>query len=317
MAKSQQEEALAAAMVAGEVAAVREWLATNPTLEKLTLRGPDDYGWSPLQLAAFAQTNYRGTAEVTALLVHASSQPQQAEALAFFASEDKYLAQARALLDAGVTADVARKEGGTALQLAAGNGNPKMVQLLLKRGANPNTEGPHGSALRCASSSPLLVAMMSAAAANQPFCLFALHDLEKLRVSLEAKARDVRAFLLANPTEVFFAVAFEGSRTKANSERHFEAALARGREDFPDAYREPAKVERLRYNPGDFGFVVPAAPTASVPPLDFACLVQRGPDDDRTVRDLVVETFELNRAAVLAGVKVPADFRFLAAKHVA
>lgn len=317
MAKAQHEEALATAMVTGNVAAVREWLATSPALEKLTLPGPDGFGWSPLQLAAFAQTKHHGVAEVTALVVRASSPLQRAEALAFFASEDEYLAQARALLDAGLSVDVVRKDGGTALQLAVGNRNPKMVQLLLKRGANPNTEGPYGSALKSASGTGSLEAMLMAAAANEPFCLFALHDLDTLRPSLEAKARDVRAFLFANPTEQFFAVAFEGSRTKANSERHFEAALARAKESFPEAYQAPAKVQRLRYNPGDFGFVVPAAPTAAVPTLDFACFEQRGPDDDRTVSDLVVETFELNRAVVLGGLKVPADFRFLAAKHVA
>lgn len=315
MSQSKQEAVdIAAAIIGGDVAKVREWLATGPTMGTLKLRAPDGRSWSALQLAALAETRHQGSAEVTRALVEATETSKQAEALHFFASEDAYVKEATALLNAGVPVDVPGQEASTALQLATGNGNAKMVQLLLKRGADATREGPSGSALKT-SSSKLLTTMMKAALEHRPFCVFACHDLAKVRANLEARARAVRAFLLAHPDESVFVVAFEAGRTKANSERTFAEALARGRSTFPGEYETEASVQSLRFNVGDFGFVVPAAPTASPVALDFGFLAQRGEDDDRTERELEVEAFTVNRAAVLEGVKVPADFRFMYGKH--
>ena len=120
------------AIVRGDVELVRRWLATGPDLGKQEYVGADGYARSPLELAALAETRHQGAAEVTQLIVGASDPLTQAGALLCFAAEEKTLPEVRALLAAGVPVDALSAQGGTALQLAVGNNNPKMVQLLLK-----------------------------------------------------------------------------------------------------------------------------------------------------------------------------------------
>jgi ankyrin repeat protein len=54
-------------------------------------------------------------------------------------------AGAAEILQAGAWVDRSDRNGETALMLAAKQGDPKMTELLLKHGANPNRSGPAGN----------------------------------------------------------------------------------------------------------------------------------------------------------------------------
>jgi ankyrin repeat protein len=56
----------------------------------------------------------------------------------FVAAEDGDLGRVRAALAAGARIDIAAKGGWEALMYAVNRGDPAIVQLLIKRGANPN-----------------------------------------------------------------------------------------------------------------------------------------------------------------------------------
>ncbi len=72
------------------------------------------------------------------------------EGNALMAAMDYGQALTKALLDAGVPADVASNEGYTPLLSASCYGNAEVVALLLAAGANPDTRSNNTTALECA-----------------------------------------------------------------------------------------------------------------------------------------------------------------------
>src|SRR5262249_28196564 len=74
-----------------------------------------------------------------------AAQPDRMTALHWAVRQDD-LETAQLLIRAGAKADATTRYGVTPLYLAATNGNPAMIDMLLRAGASPNSANPGGEA---------------------------------------------------------------------------------------------------------------------------------------------------------------------------
>ncbi|MBN1501815.1 MAG: hypothetical protein JW982_16775 [Spirochaetes bacterium] len=80
-------------------------------------------------------------------------------------------------------------------------------------------------------------------------------------------------------------------------------------------YQKPDVIRHLRFNPGDFSFVVPSH-TPSSAELDFKALKEIRKHDDRTESDLLVELFMDNRSVLETLFSLTDDFIVIAPGHI-
>nr|WP_284149190.1 ankyrin repeat domain-containing protein [Leptospira weilii] len=268
-------------------------------------------------MAAIAETKYKGSPEITKLILENSSAEEQGEVLYFFASEDKYLEQASALLRAGIQVD-SGQENSTPLQLAVGNQNPKMVYLLLSYGADPNRKGEDGSAFDSADSNPLYEGMLNSALNGNLKSPYYFIDLEKVKLSLNRWANSIQAFAQNNTDKTFYVFGIDGGRLVANSEEEFQKTLKKYQERYPDRYNQEDKIQSLRYNPGDFSFSIPEKwndDAGDVIHLDDSFLNPME-NETRIEKELLRDGLILNRNLIFKDLKLSSDFRISAFGHV-
>ncbi|WP_061219555.1 ankyrin repeat domain-containing protein [Leptospira weilii] len=312
------EEQLNQAILSGNVSFITDYIQSGAGFGKITLVTPDGYGASPLRLAAIAETKYKGSPEITKLILENSSAEEQGEVLYFFASEDKYLEQASALLRAGIQVD-SGQENSTPLQLAVGNQNPKMVYLLLSYGADPNRKGEDGSAFDSADSNPLYEGMLNSALNGNLKSPYYFIDLEKVKLSLNRWANSIQAFAQNNTDKTFYVFGIDGGRLVANSEEEFQKTLKKYQEKYPDRYNQENKIQSLRYNPGDFSFSIPEEwddrRAGDVIHLDDSFLNPME-NETRIEKELLRDGLILNRNLIFKDLKLSSDFRISAFGHV-
>jgi ankyrin repeat protein len=130
-----KQQQLAAAAEAGDEAAVREILASDPALA----RGYAKDGWSMLHVAA--------TPSVANLLLGAGADINASNRHKVLGPGNKPLHSAvymnrpelvEFLLDRGADVNATDRAGWTPLHMAVANGHPHLARRLLEAGANPN-----------------------------------------------------------------------------------------------------------------------------------------------------------------------------------
>ncbi|RHX80785.1 ankyrin repeat domain-containing protein [Leptospira yasudae] len=315
MSSSIQEQ-LTQAILSGSVNVIADYIRSGAGFEKITLITPDGFGASPLRLAAIAEAKYKGSSEITKMILENSSVEEQENVLYSFASEDEYLEQTEALLRAGILPDIGTKDQ-TPLQLAVGNRNPKMVFLLLSYGADPSRKGKYGSAFDSAESNPLFLGMLTSARSGKPKSPYYFVDLEKVKQVLNRWANAVRMFAQNHKEKTFYVFGIDGSRLVANSEEEFQRTLKKYQDNYPDRYNQEDKIQFLRYNPGDFSF---SMPEISVD-LEENILLDHSylnpiENETRTEKELLKDGLILNRNAIFKDLKLSADFRISAFGHI-
>lgn len=310
------------AILSGDLLFLNSYLTQGGNFNKMTLVTPDGYGVNAIKLAILAQLKHNGLAEITKLVIENSSIEDKTETLYFYASEDKYIKEMEILLKNEVSVDLMYKNQ-SALQLATGNGNPKMVYLLLLNGANPNQKGEYGSALDLAKKmyyDPSFQLMMESFLIGEPKSPFDFVEKEKIISQINAWINALVCFAKKQTNQTFYALAIDSGRLKANSEEKFLSTLKEYQKNYPNSYNTIEKINRLKFNPGDFSFHAIEDEKDDFfidysKMLDLSFL-KRKKDDNRTAKDLLLEGLLLNQNYFLTKLHVTNDFKIIAPNHI-
>ncbi len=313
-----KKDAIVSALLNGNLDSLQQ--VTGSAWANETLTDPQGYGVKALELALRAEVSGAGSSQLTAYVLDETDLEISKEILLGLASEDKYLPKMGALLKAGMPVDSLFKNQ-TALQRATGNGNQKMVHLLLSHGADPHHPGEYGTAYEEAKSQhyqPAFQGMMDAFLTGESKSPFDFIAVDKIRSTLQKWALQIAAFAPQVAEETIYVVGFESGRLKLNSEDAFEKNLARYREMFPGKYQAEADIESLRYNIGDFSYhdlgSLPEE-VSGAPSLDWAFL-ERQEADVRTEKEVLYQGLLSNLEALLAPLQTTAQPRVIASGHV-
>ncbi|WP_078130608.1 ankyrin repeat domain-containing protein [Leptospira alexanderi] len=312
-------ELLTQAILSGNVEKIAEHLQSGGGFEDVVLESPNGYGVSPLKLAVIAETQYNGLPGITKLILENSTLKTQSEDLLFFASEDAYLDQAKAMLRAGMQPD-SPTANQTALQLAVGNKSPKMVHLLLSYGADPNRRGNNGSAFDRAESNPLYEGMLSSALNGNLKSPYYFIDLEKVKRSLNRWADQIRMIVRDFNDQTFYVFGIDHGSLVANTEEKFKKTLEKYQKNYPNRYDREDKVLSLKYNSGDFSFQVPVVPEKADfqndrIDLDYSFLNPRE-NENRIEKELLRDGLLSNRDILFKDLNISKDFKILAFGHI-
>ncbi len=315
------KEKLSNAIISGDLKFLESYFDNGNDFQGITLESPDGYGKKPIELAILSQIQFKGSSQITKLVQKHSSEQVLAEVLVSFASEDKYLNEMKALLEAGVFVDLAH-ENQTALQRATGNKNLKMVHLLLSYGADPNKSGEYGTALEKASKihyEPAFKEMMVSFMNGVPKSPFDFVDKDEVIKKLNAWIYGLKTFAKDNKNHTFYALAIDGGKLKANSEEEFEGTLKKYRDDFPGDYVLEEEIKSLKFSVGDFSFYeIEKALDASIEndktDIDLTFL-KRQENDNRTAKDLMIEGLIKNKELFTKEMNITNDFKIMAYGH--
>ena len=314
-------EQISKAILSGNLSFLNAFIKEGKTFNKITLETPNGDGIPAIQLAILAQLKHNGLAEITKLVIENSSIEDKTETLFFYASEEKYISEMEILLKNKVPIDLTRKNR-SALQLATGNGNPKMVHLLLLNGANPNLEGEYGSALDLAKEryyDPSFQLMMESFLLGKPKSPFDFVEKEKIITQINTWINALICFGKKHNHENFYVLAIDSSMLKANSEEKFLVTLKEYQKKNPK-YHNIEKINSLKFNPGDFSYYAiekekNAFFTDYSKELDLSFLIKKK-DDNRTAKNLLFEGLVVNQNYFLTELHVTNDFKIIAPGHI-
>lgn len=313
------EEQLSNAIISGDFEFLKLYINEGNNFNQITLVAPDRYGKKPLELAVLSQINYKGSAEITKLILENSNVESQAEILLNFASEDSHLDKMKVLLESRISVDLAYNNQ-TALQRATGNRNLKMVHLLLENGADPNKSGEYRTAFEEAQEiydstyRDMMTAFMNGKTSS-PFDF-----VNKSEVISQLKNWILSLLNLAknHKNQTFYAVAIDGMRLAANSEEEFKVTLKKYQRRFPQKYRQEEEIKSLKFNTGDFSFHEIEIQTDSLNTnldLDLSFL-QKRENENRTKKDLLFEGLLKNKALFTSEMNTTDDFKIIIKGHV-
>ncbi|EMO28735.1 ankyrin repeat domain-containing protein [Leptospira noguchii] len=311
-------EMLTQAILKGDILEIRKFLETGNSFENVQVVDPKGFGRSPLQFAAIAEADYGGSSEVTKIIFENSSEPKQAEALFFFASEDNYLAYTKVLLKAGIQPDVS-EQNQTPLQLAVGNHNLKTTYWLLAYGADSQKKGKYGSAIEIANSGSVYEEILKSAIEGKVKSPYYFLDLERIKEILRSWTNSIQLFSAQHNDQKFYVFGIDVGRLVANTEEAFQKTLQYYVKNYGDQYKSQEKIQHLRYSSGDFSFSIPIVKTANtdveVVGLDFSFLEPQK-DEDRTEKELLRDGLVFNRDFIFKHTKVSDDFKIFAFGHI-
>ncbi len=316
------EEKLSNAIISGDIQFLETYFNNGNDLKGITLVSPDGYGIKPIKLAILSQIRFKGSSQISKLVLKHSSEQVLAEVLVSFASEDKYLEEMKALLEIGVLVDLAH-ENQTPLQRATGNENLKMVHLLLSYGADPNKTGEYGSALEKANKihyEPAFEKMMVSFMNGEPKSPFDFVDKDKIIRQLNSWIHCLKNFAKDNKNQTFYVLAIDGGQLKANSEEEFKATLKQYQDDFPGEYVHEEEINRLKFSVGDFSFYeiekeIDAPLENDKTAIDLA-FIKRQENDNRTEKDLLLEGLLKNKELFTREMNITNDFKIMADGHI-
>ncbi|WP_445456707.1 hypothetical protein [Flavobacterium sp. HNIBRBA15423] len=315
-------DTISKAILSGDSLFLNSYLNQGGNFNKLTLTTPDGYGVTAIQLAVLAQMKYNGLKEITKLVIENSSIEDKASALRSYSSEDKYIREMEIVLKNGIPADL-MFENQSALQLATGNGNEKMVHLLLVHGADPNLEGKYGSALESAKKmyyAPSFQQMMESFLIGEQKSPFDFVEKESIISQINLWINSLISFAKKHTNQTFYVLAIDAGRLKANSEEKFLSTIKKYQKKHPNSYNTEEKINHLKFNPGDFSFhsIEEEKDEPFVDygkELDLSFLIRKK-DDNRTAKDLLFEGLLLNQKYFLTELRVTADFKIKSPNHI-
>lgn len=299
---------------------MNSYLNQGGSFNKMTLITPQGHGISVIKLAILAQMKYNVSKEITKLIIENSSVEDQASTLHSYSSEDKYSKEMEILLKNEVPVDLIH-QNRSALQLATGNGNLKMVHLLLVHGANPNLEGEYGSALDLAKEryyDPSFQLMMESFLLGEPKSPFDFVVKEEIIAQINTWINTLLGFGKKHNHENFYVLAIDSSMLKANSEEKFLITLKEYQTKNPK-YHNIEKINSLKFNPGDFSYAIEKEKEAFFTDyskeLDLSFLIKKK-DDNRTAKNLLFEGLVVNQNHFLTELRVTKDFKIIAPNHI-
>lgn len=312
------KDTISKAILTKDLLFLNSYVKEGGNFNKMTLEKPDGDSTLAIQLAILAQLKHNGLAEITKLVIQNSSIEDQVEALFSYASEDKYIQEMEILLENKVSVDHIYKNR-SALQLATGNGNPKMVHLLLLYGANPNLEGEYGSALDVAKEryyDPSFQLMMESFLLGKPKSPFDFVEKEEIIAQINTWINALIGFGKKHNHENFYVLAIDSSMLKANSEEKFLVTLKEYQTKNPK-YHNIEKINTLKFNPGDFSYAIEKDVffTDYSKELDLSFLIKKK-DDNRTAKNLLFEGLVVNQNYFLTELRVTKDFKIIAPNHI-
>lgn len=311
---------LSAAIISGNLKFLKAYIDSGNDFNEITFTTPDGYEETPIKLAILSQTNFEDSSEVTKLIVENSSDEKIAKVLLFFASEEKYLENMKALLECNVFVDLLH-DNQTALLMATGNRNLKMTHLLLSYGANPEAGGEYGTALEEAkmiSYEPAYEEMMISFMKGEPKSLFDFIDKDKVINQLNKWVHSLINFGKENQGNTFYVVAIDGGRLIANSIEKFKITLKNYQEQYPDSYFKEEKIKELEFSSGDFYFhqiekEIDASNDSKIQ-LDLTFITQQK-NDNRAEKDLLIEGLLKNKELFTKEMNITGDFKIMAYGH--
>ncbi len=312
------KDTISKAILTKDLLFLNSYVKEGGNFNKMTLEKPDGDSTLAIQLAILAQLKHNGLAEITKLVIQNSSIEDQVEALFSYASEDKYILEMEILLENKVLVDHKYKNR-SALQLATGNGNPKMVHLLLLYGANPNLDGEYGSALDLAKEryyDPSFQLMIESFLLGKPKSPFDFVEKEEIIAQINTWINALIGFGKKHNHENFYVLAIDSSMLKANSEEKFLVTLKEYQTKNPK-YHNIEKINTLKFNPGDFSYAIEkdAFFTDYSKELDLSFLIKKK-DDNRTAKNLLFEGLVVNQNYFLTELRVTKDFKIIAPNHI-
>ncbi|MDR7212075.1 DUF4303 domain-containing protein [Flavobacterium piscis] len=315
-------DTISKAILSGDSLFLNSYLNQGGNFNKMTLTTPDGYGAPAIKLAVLAQLKYNVPNEITRLVIENSSIEDKASALRSYSSEDKYLREMDIVLKNGIPVDLMFKNQ-SALQLATGNGNQKMVHLLLVHGADPNLEGEYGSALESAKEihyDRTFQQMMESFLIGEQKSPFDLVEKESIISQINSWISSLISFAKKHANQTFYVLAIDAGRLKANSEEKFLSTLKKYQEEYPNSYNTAEKINNLKFNPGDFSFHS-IEEEKDEPFIDYSkeldvSFLIRKKDDNRTAKDLLFEGLLLNQKYFLTELRVTTDFKIKSPNHI-
>lgn len=313
------KEQLSNAIVSGNLEFLKTYINEGNDFNEMLLKDPNGYGELPLGLAVISQINYEGSAEVTQLILENSNEKDQAQVLVGFASEDTYLEKMKVLLETGIAVDLVFKNQ-TALQRATGNGNLKMVHLLLMYGADPNKNGEYGTALEAAKKihyDRTYQQMMTAFMNGEKPSPFDFINKDEVISQLKTMLHSLKNFGKNNKNHTFYVVAIDDGQLKANSEEKFTATLKKYQEKYPNKYYLENAIKSLKFNPGDFSFHIE---TESLDDLNTSVnldltFLEKQENENRTKKDLLFEGLIKNKEIFTCEMNTTDDFEIISERH--
>lgn len=314
------EEQLSNAIISGDLEFLKAYINEGNDFNQITLVAPDGYGKIPVELAVLSQLHYKGSIEITRLILENSNAESQAEILLNFASEDSYLEKMKALLESGIPVDLPYNNQ-TALQRATGNRNLKMVHLLLEHGADPNKSGEYGTAFEEAQKiyyEPAYQEMMTAFMSGKTSSPFDFVNKDGVISQLKNWIFSLLNLAKNNKNQTFYVIAIDGMRLIANSEEEFKITLKKYQRKFPRKYRLEEEIKSLKFNTGDFSFHEIQIQTDDLNTdidLDLTFLEKRK-NENRTKNDLLFEGLLKNKELFTSEMNTTDDFKIVIKGHV-
>lgn len=227
---------------------------------------------------AMCQTGRLGDGESLRLMLAAGG---SADAALCGAAHGGYIDLVEFLLDKGANAKAKSKDGCSALQVAALQGGPEVVQLLLKAGADPNVPDPRGKTpLHAALQGDVeLETVQSLVKAGAKLDTVDEQGLTPVRFAAMHGPREVYEYLLASGGNDLRPASDPRSPASKKKTRElledlqtadggatqlqaYHELIARGEEIMPDALRSLAAGGRVDLHCGLFSTLGPAAKSA-------------------------------------------------------